>query len=291
MKDSDRLRLNLSVTSAAVAVACILIAAKFWALQETSALSMAASLVDSALDLMISLAGLAAISYAARPPDKDHSFGHTAVEDLVALGQCTFILGSAAVISWKAVKRLFGHAPVEISSEGQGITVIALSILLGLGLVLWQSHVVKKTGSPVVAADRLHYVGDLAPNIGVIIALWASGRYGITWIDSIVALLAAAILVYGALKIGGEAWNGLMDRAPDPKLIKAIERLASDWPGIQGFHDLQTRRNGSKVFVNLHLEIDGGLSLDEAHEIGDSLRREIERKYPQTDVLIHKDPV
>ncbi|MFV0245280.1 MAG: cation diffusion facilitator family transporter [Qingshengfaniella sp.] len=286
----DHTKLNLSATGAAVAMTVLLVTAKLWALDRTGSLSVAASLVDSALDLMASLAGLAAIAYAARPPDDDHSFGHTAVEDLATLGQALFILVSAGFIALKAVERLAGGSETALNSEGSGIAVMILSLVLSLGLVLWQSWVLRTTSSPVVAADRLNYLGDTIPNFGALVALWVSGRYGIIWIDSAVALGAAAFLGIGALRIGREAWHGLMDREPDPALAEGIGRIAGAWPGIEGFHDLRMRRSGSQVFVNLHVEIDGTLSLVEAHAIGAGLRAEIERVYPQTDVLIHKDP-
>ena len=84
-------RLNVSAGLASVTVAGTLVALKLWALAATGALSVAASLADSAMDLMVSLGGLAAMIYAARPPDEDHAFGHTSAEDLAALGQSLFI--------------------------------------------------------------------------------------------------------------------------------------------------------------------------------------------------------
>ena len=99
-------RLNLSAGLLSVTVAAVLVAAKLWALAETGSLAVAATLADSALDLMMSLGGLAAIAYAAKPADDDHNFGHTSAEDLAALGQSLFILVSAGVIAVAAVLRL-----------------------------------------------------------------------------------------------------------------------------------------------------------------------------------------
>jgi ferrous-iron efflux pump FieF len=272
-------------------VALVLVVAKLWALSETGALSVAASLADSALDLMVSLGGLAAIIYAARPPDEDHAFGHSSAEDLAALGQSLFIIISAVVIAWASIARLIAGPPSPIVGEGRGIAVMILSIVLTLGLVLWQRHVIRTTGNRVIKADQLHYMGDLIPNIGTIIALASSAWFGLGQIDSIVALGAAAILAVGAIRIGKGAWDALMDRAADPNMIAGIEDLVRDWPGVKGFHDLKTRTAGSVVFVNLHLELDGTQTLYDAHYIGAGLRHAILDAYPQTDVIIHKDPV
>jgi ferrous-iron efflux pump FieF len=286
---TDRTRLAFSAGLASVLVAMTLVVLKLWALAETGALSIAASLADSALDLMMSLGAAAAIVYAARPADEDHAFGHSSAEDLAALAQAVFILASAGVIGWASVARLLAPSPPVLAAEGRGLVVMAVSILLTLGLVWWQGRVARATGSKVVAADRLHYLGDLLPSLGAIVALWASARFGIGSIDSVVALAAAGVMVLGALRIGKDAWDALMDRAADPAIQAGIAAIARDWPGVRGFHDLKTRTAGSRVFVHLHIELDGDQSLREAHEIGAGLRRAILEAYPQADVIIHKD--
>ena len=291
MSTNQDSRLNLSAGLGSVTVAFVLVLLKLWALGETQALSVAASLADSALDLMVSLGGLAAIIYAARPPDEEHAFGHSSAEDLAALGQSLFILVSAGVIFWASARRLLAETAAPLAAEGRGILVMSISIVLTIGLVLWQRRVARRTGSKVVQADSLHYLGDLLPNIGAILALWASAQFGLARLDSVVALGAAVMLAVGALGIGKNAWDALMDRAADPKIVAGIEKIAGNWPGVHGFHDMQTRTAGSKVFVNLHIELDGDQTLTEAHDIGAALKRAIIDAYPGTDVIIHKDPV
>lgn len=282
-------RLNLSAGLASVLVATLLVALKLWALGETGALSVAASLADSAMDLMVSLGAMAAILYAAKPADEDHAFGHSSAEDLAALGQSVFILVSAAAIAVAALGRLWDPQPATLAAEGAGIAVMALSILLTLGLVLWQGRVARRTGSKIVAADRLHYLGDLLPNIGAIASLWASKAFGLVAVDAVVAIGAAAMLAIGAIRIGKGAWDSLMDRSADAGILTGISDIARDWPGVRGFHDLKTRTAGSRVFVNIHIELDGDQSLREAHAIGAGLRRAILAAYPQADVIVHKD--
>lgn len=283
------LGLTLSAGLASVLVAGVLVALKLWALAETGALSIAASLADSALDLMMSLVAAAAIIYAARPPDEDHAFGHTSAEDLVALAQAAFILISAGMIGWFATLRLMSPEPPVLAAEGRGLIVMITSVLLTLGLVWWQGRVARQTGSKVVAADRLHYLGDLLPSLGAIAALWISSRYGIGSIDAVVALGAAGVLAVGAIRIGKGAWDALMDRAADTGTLDGIAAIARSWPGVRGFHDLKSRTAGSRVFVHLHIELDGGQTLREAHDIGARLRQAILAAYPHADVIIHKD--
>ena len=291
MSDPHATRLNLSAGLLSVAVALVLVLAKLWALAQTGSLAVAATLADSAMDLMMSLGGLAAIAYAAKPADEDHNFGHTSAEDLAALGQSLFILISAGVIATAAVMRLLDDTVLLPEHETRGISVMVFSIAVTLGLVLWQRYVAAQTGNKVVQADSLHYLGDLIPNIGAIIALWASATLGLGQIDSVVALGAAAILALGAIRIGKGAWDALMDRQADPAMIQAIGDITDNFPGVHGYHDLKTRVAGSRVFINMHIELDGSQSLNDAHATGAALRRAIVDAYPHADVLIHKDPV
>ncbi len=281
--------LNVSAGLASVTVAAVLVALKFWAFVATGSLSVAASVADSALDLMVSLGGLAAILYAARPPDDDHAFGHTSAEDLAALVQALFITVSGLAIGWAAVLRLTAPQPMLLQAQGPGMVVMAVSITATLALVTWQRRVARLTGNRVVRADQLHYIGDLLPNIGAFLALGISARWGFSQIDSLVAIAAAALMVFGALHIGKGAWDALMDRGVDPRITNRIEALAADWPGVHGYHDIKTRSAGSRFFVQIHIELDGDQTLAEAHEISAGLKRKIIDLYPQADVIIHKD--
>lgn len=282
-------RLNLIAGVASVTVAVTLVALKLWALGATGSLSVAASLADSALDLAASVAALIGIRYAARPPDEDHSFGHSSVEDLVALGQSVIVTVSAAAIGWNALRRL--GAPQSLAAEGAGIAVMLASLAITGALVAWQTRVARRTGSKIVAADRLHYLADLWPNLGAIVALWATARFGLLWLDPVIALVACAVLLRAASRIGLDAWHALMDRRADPAVIGRVEALLRACPGIKGWHDLKSRTAGAKVFVQIHVEIDGDLSLRDAHAISARLRRDILAALPEADVIIHQDPV
>lgn len=282
-------RLNLLAGAASVAVALGLVGLKFWALQATGALSVAASLADSALDLVASLAALAGIRYAARPADDDHLFGHTSVEDLVALGQALIVTGSALAIGWSAFGRL--GAPPALAAETAGIAVMVVSLAITVALVLWQGRVARQTGSKIVAADRLHYLSDLLPNLGAMIALLASWRFGMAWLDPVIALLACVLLLAGARRIGLRAWDALMDRSADAAEVARIETVLRADPGLAGFHDLRTRTAGTRLFIQVHVEIDGALPLREAHAISARVKHALLAALPGSDVIIHQDPV
>lgn len=271
-------------------VAILLVGLKLWAFAETGALSVAASLADSALDFIISMSGLLAIIYSARPADEDHTFGHNSAEDIAALGQAALLTVSALVIAWGAIFRLLSPTHHVLTSETRGMFVMGLSVAVTLALVLWQRRVYRQTGSKVVQADSLHYLSDLIPNIGAILALAASSFFALPQMDSIIALVAALILLSGAFRIGRLAFNALMDRTADPETVAKVVNILESRTDMFGYHDLKTRTAGAKVFVQVHVELDGSQTLDSAHAISRAIKAEIIKQIANADVIIHQDP-
>lgn len=282
-------RETLRVAFGSVLLAALLSGLKLWAFWQTGSLSIAASLADSALDLMTSLGLLAALLYAAKPADEDHAFGHTSAEDLAALGQALLIALSAFGIGGTALRRLWlGNVPA-LQAEALGLWVMALSLAATFSLVLWQSWALRRVQNRIIAADRLHYLTDLLPGIGALIALFASLSWGIFWLDPAIGLVAALFLLAAAWRLGRGAFDALMDRRADPALLAEVAEIAGAWPGVRGFHDLKSRTAGSRVFVQIHIELDGAQTLSAAHDIGAGLRRAILARFPQLDVIVHKD--
>jgi ferrous-iron efflux pump FieF len=156
--------------------------------------------------------------------------------------------------------------------------------------VLYQRWVIRQTGSVAVGADALHYKSDLLVNIGVILAVIASGKLGWHIADPLFAALVAVYILWSAWGIFHGSFNLLMDRElPEPDRER-IRRIALAHPSVIAIHDLRTRSSGTQMFIQFHLEMDGNLTLIDAHTIADSVMREVEREFPNAEVLIHEDP-
>ncbi len=280
-------RLMRLATYASTSVAVILILTKTVAWIMTDSLSLLATLIDSCLDVLASVVNLLAVRHALTPADKQHRFGHGKAEALAGLGQATFITGSALFLLLQAISHLW-H-PLPISAMPVGVGVMIISILATLGLLMFQKHVISKTGSTAIKADHLHYKTDVLVNTGVIAAL-VLAVYGWPGFDALFALLIGVYILYSAWEIAQESLDLLMDRElPDDERanIKAIVR---SHPDARGLHDLRTRQSGTTVFIQLHLELDDELTLMQAHQIADQVEAEILKAYPDAEVLIHEDP-
>jgi ferrous-iron efflux pump FieF len=281
-------RLKRLAATASVAVATLLIVAKAAAWLTTGSISLLSTLIDSSLDLAASLVNLIAIRQAIQPPDKEHRFGHGKAEPLAGLAQAGFVCGSAGFLLVQAGERLVRPAP--ISNSEVGYAVMALSIALTIGLVLYQRFVVRRTGSLAISADSLHYGADLLTNMSVIVALVLSTQLGWIWADPLIAIAIGVFILRSAWQILKQSLNLLMDRELPDEDRERIRRIASSHPEVIDIHDLRTRSSGTHVFIQFHLEMDGNMTLFDAHAIADQVMGELERAFPDAEVLIHQDP-
>ena len=286
---NDRLdRLKRRAAIASVTVATLLIVAKAAAWLTTGSISLLSTLIDSTLDLATSLVNLIAIRQAIQPPDKEHRFGHGKAEPLAGLAQAGFVVGSAGFLLVHAGERLVRPAP--ISNTEVGYAVMVVSIVLTLGLVLYQRFVVRRTGSVAISADSLHYSVDLLTNMTVIGGLVVSTQFGWLWADPLIAMAIGVFILHSAWQILKQSLNLLMDRELPDEDRERIRRIARAHPEVIDIHDLRTRSSGTHLFIQFHLELDGNMTLLEAHTISDQVMRELERAFPDAEVLIHEDP-
>jgi len=285
---SDGGRLRQRATYASVGVALTLIVAKLAAYLVTESVSILSSLIDSSTDLMASVVTLLAVRHALRPADSAHRYGHGKAEALAALAQAAFIGGSAAFLAIEAVRRVI--TPQPVTQGAIGIAVMVLSIVLTAGLVTYQRHVVARTGSVAIGADRLHYAGDLLMNSAVIAALLLTAWTGVSAIDPLFGLGIAAFLLHGARGVAMAALNVLMDRELPEAERTRIAALVAAHPGAKGMHDLRTRSTGTGVFIELHLELDPTINVVQAHDITDAVEHELRAAFPNAEVIIHQEP-
>ncbi|MDQ6968641.1 MAG: cation diffusion facilitator family transporter [Mariprofundaceae bacterium] len=275
-------------TYASTSVAAVLIAAKLIAWLWTDSISLLATLMDSCLDAVASLITLFAIRHALEPADHDHRFGHGKAEALAGLAQSMFITGSALFLLLQASARFF-H-PQAIEGSHIGIAVMIFSILLTLGLLTLQRHVVRKTGSTAIAADALHYKSDLYMNASVILAL-VLAVYGWQGFDAIFGIGIAFYILYSAYQIIQYAMHDLMDHELSDDERQHIRAIVSQHPQAHGMHDLRTRKSGTTVFIQLHLELADTLTLLDAHTIADQVEETLMAVYPNAEIIIHEDPL
>jgi ferrous-iron efflux pump FieF len=285
---ADAHRLRLYATYASLAVAALLIAAKLAVWIGTGSVALLSSLVDSLVDAAASLVNFFAVRQAIVPADREHRFGHGKAEPLAALGQSAFLVGSALLLMFEAVRRLVSPMPVQ--DVRAGIAVMVFSIAVTVGLVAYQRHVVRRTGSLAINADELHYRGDLFLNLGVIATLAIGSFLAVPILDPVFGAAVGLWIIYGAAKIARLSLTQLMDRElPDEERAR-IRAIAESHPEVTAVHDIRTRIAGPTTFIQLHIEMDGAMNLLHAHQVSDTVEMQLRRAFPQAEIIIHEDP-
>jgi ferrous-iron efflux pump FieF len=271
-----------------VSVALILLVAKAWAAYQTDSTAMLGSLADTALDVIASLTTLVGVRIAAIPADTDHRFGHGKAEALVALAQVVLITVSAIGIAVRAVQRLINGAQTQ--AMGDGIAVSLLAIALTFVLLAYQRRVIARTGSVAIKTDNVHYKSDLLLNGSVIVALLLDQALHVTGADALFGIGIALWLLWGAFRASREAVAQLMDREWPEEERQQFLAAAAAYPELQGLHDLRTRKSGTLRFVQFHVWVPAGWTVQEAHDRLDAVEEALQERFPGTEILIHVDP-
>ena len=285
---SDARAATRDITRLAVGVAVVLIVLKAFALGASGSVSILASLADSALDLVASLATFFAVRWAAAPADEDHRYGHGKGEALAALVQSGLVFASAVFIGFEAIQRMFDPQPV--SSGATAVVVVVLSIGLTGWLIWMQSRAMRRSGSLAVAADRAHYASDLAANGVVLIGVISGTFLSAPGLDAAAGLVVSVWLFWGAIGILRNASDHLLDRAAPEDQRKAIVAAVLADPRISGLHQLRTRMAGTVLMIQMHVDLDPGLTLVAAHDIVVEAEDRLRVNFPGSDILIHADP-
>jgi len=272
----------------ALAVALLLVGVKVWAWLATGSISLLTSAADGLVDVVASLVTFAGVRYAGRPVDRGHRYGHGKAEAVAAFVQALLLTGAAVGLGIESIGRLV--VPQALTETGFGLWVIIGSLVAAGGLVAMQTYVVKRTGSTAIAADRAHYVTDVAVNIAVLVALVLDRFLAWPRADATGALAISCYMLWNARGMAGQALNQLLDRELDTSDRERIRSAVLGCEGVQGVHDIRTRNGGDRVFVEFHVEVDGATSVEKGHSIGDHAEDAVRSIFEAADVVAHLEP-
>jgi cation diffusion facilitator family transporter len=256
----------------------------------TGSVAILTEAVHSSIDLIASLVAFFSVRKAGEPADDSHRYGHEKIENLAAAIEGILILVGSAAIVFAAVRRLLGHGHVQ--SLGLGIGVVAISIVVNVVV----SSVIGKQGqateSPALQGDAAHLRTDAFTSAGVLVGLALVQITGAQWIDPVVALIVAGAILVAGVRLIGRSSRVLVDQSlPDDEVGLIRESIEHFGPrGVVGYHELRTRRAGSRRYVDLHVQFRAGTSLEDAHRTAHELQDVIGGQLRGADVLIHLEP-
>lgn len=268
----------------------LIILAKIYGWFATESVTILASLVDSLLDICVSIMNLLALHYALQPADHQHRFGHGKVEDIAVFSQAVFFVLSGIGLIFTAVKRFFYPNDQILSSGNLGIEILIFSIIITLIIVVFQYYVMNKAKSHIIEADSIHYITDFLTNIAAIIGIVVTVHYEMPIFDSVIAIAISIYIIFNAVKLFRRAFNNLMDHELEESERQVIIEIIKSHNKVNGFHDLKTRYAGTKAFIQFHLELDPKMTLKEAHVIAIEVENQILDKIPNAEIIVHQDP-
>jgi len=286
-KNTDPLVRSASIASLLVASALIVL--KYYGWVTTTSVSLLGSLADSLIDFLASIFVFIAISYSLLPADAKHRFGYGKSEGLAAFIQSLLIGISGIYVCFEAIKRLLN--PSQINQPSIAIWIILVSIALTLALVMYQKYVIKKSKSIAIESDQYHYLTDTYVNISVLFSIVITGWTRFVFIDALVGLLISGVVLYTSVTLLKKSFKILLDQEIQSDARDRIREIALDHPKVLGFHDLRTRDTGRKYIIQFHLELDPNMSLLESHEITDEVTDNVLKLYPDSELIIHTDPL
>lgn len=282
-------QLKLRAIRWAVLGALALALCKFAAAWATHSLVILASGVDSALDFFVSFLNLLSLKKSFQPADHDHRYGHGKAESLAGLFQAFMIAASSFYLIYLSAQKIAHGSRLEHLGLGLWIMVLSTVVSYALGRELRQAGT--RTASSVLKADSLHYDSDVYANAGILVSLGVIRVTGWTCVDPAASVGVALYILWLAWSVAREAMDELMDRQLPENDLQEVERIVhTHAPQIYGLHGLRTRRAGPKKFIEFRMWVDENLTFREAHDLTESVAREIEERIPLSEVLIHTDP-
>ena len=256
----------------------------------TGSVAILTEAVHSSIDLVASIVAFFSVRKADEPADESHRYGHEKIENLAAAIEGILILVGSAAIAFEAVRHLVNHGRVQ--TVGLGIAVVAVSLGVNIVVSFRLRRTAQSTGSPALAGDAAHLGTDALTSAAVLVGLVLVAITGAQWIDPVVALAVAALVVTTGVRLLAQASRVLVDESLPPEEVEiiraAIQALSPQ--GVVGYHELRTRRAGSRRYVDLHVQFRQGTSLEDAHRTAHQLQDQIADRLPGTDVLIHLEP-
>ena len=255
----------------------------------TGSQALVADGVHSLSDLVADLVVLLAARQSRKQADADHQYGHQRYENAasLALGGLLLAVGVGMLISAAHKIQVFDHpAPVHASALAVALAALLVKELLFRYLL----RVARRVRSSLLMANAWHARSDAASSLVVALGILGS-LLGYPLLDPVAAIVVGLLVLRMGWQFSWAALNDLMDRAVSLEEMQAIRATLVETPGVLGIHDLRTRRMGDLAQVDVHLEIDGTLSVTEGHAIAAAARAAVLARHHVLDLMTHVDPV
>lgn len=296
MNNSEHYKKKTRVATLSVASNSILVILKLTIGILIGSVSIISEAIHSGVDLLAAVIALFSVRTSGIPADKRHPWGHGKIENISGTIEAILIFIAAVWIIFEAIHKLI--RPTGVSETSLGVIVMLVSVAVNIFVSHNLFKVGKETDSVALLADAWHLRTDVYTSGGVMLGMTVlfiddliKLPFNLHWVDPFAALVVALMIIKAAFDLTRESAKDLLDVGLPPSEIDWIHELViMHRPKILGFHQLRTRKAGHFRFVEFHLMVDPGMTVEASHEITDDLSSHISEHFPDTSVTIHVEP-
>jgi cation diffusion facilitator family transporter len=246
--------------------------------------------IESGLDVAGSFVIWSGLKVAARPPDASHPYGHGKAEPIAAMIVAAGVVAAAVVLAIQSVREIFlpHHAPAPYT-----LVILVVVIVIKETLFRYVNRIGRDIDSTAVQTDAWHHRSDAltsaAAFIGISVALIGGRRWQSA--DDWAAIFACAVIATNGIRLLLPAFYEIMDTAPGGKIVRSIRAVAGSVPGVVEVEKCRVRKMGLDYYVDLHVGVDGNISVHEGHQIAHRVKTAIQQSDSRVaDVLVHIEP-
>ncbi|MBC7202597.1 MAG: cation transporter [Pusillimonas sp.] len=251
--------------------------------------ALIADSVHSLSDLLSDFVVLVANKHSQKAPDAQYHYGHLRFETAASLALGVLLLAVAAGMLWAGINKLQDPgaiAPVHYAA----VVAAAITLVAKEGLFRYLLRVGQRVKSSMLIANAWHARSDAASSLVVLLGVGAS-LAGFPLADPIAALIVALMIGRMGWKFFYNSFSDLLDRAVDKDTEIRIQDLLLSTPGVEGLHDLKTRKMGDMIWVEVDIEMDSRLTIAQGHDIAVRARERVMENEDVLEVMTHFDPV
>lgn len=256
----------------------------------SSSFALISDAVNSLGDCLTSVVVLVALHVAQRPADAEHPYGHTRAEAIAASNVALLVILSALVIGWEALQRFdVSHPAPPVWT----LWIAGANIAIKETLYWYKRRIGQRTGSRALIANAWDHRADAFCSLAVLVGLAAVrwGGPGFIWADEAAALVVVAAIVWSSAMLFRVSASELMDVQANEDVVQEIRRAAESVPGVQAVETLWVRKTGLEFLADIHIEVDGSLTVEQGHRISHNVKDHLVEEFPRLrDVLVHLEP-
>jgi cation diffusion facilitator family transporter len=255
----------------------------------TGSLGLISEALHSGTDLVAALLTFFAIGVAVRPADESHQYGHGKAEHLTALAEGAILSLASVAIAGFAILRLTGASAERVDATWYAFAVIGVVIAIDAGRMVVSARTARRFHSEALRSNAIHFGSDLAGSTAVLVGL-AAAAAGYPNGDSVAALFVAALVLVAAGRLMRRNVDVLMDRAPADAHEAARQAIAGLEPGVS-LRRLRLRQAAGRHFVDVVIGVPPGAAVGQGHAAADAVEAAVQRALPESDVVVHVEPV